>query len=288
MEPIVVGLDGSDSSKEALRWAVGAASAHGVELLLVSVVPQGTDHEAVEEEMLRVWSTEAPGSGTVVRTEVVEGSAGPVLTGLAAGVGECLVVIGRGHGGWFPALHLGSASHYLVHHVDRPICVVPAGQADYNAAHVVLGLDGSDGSIAAAAWTQRLAAATGAKLTGVYAWEHSSTRMSNVAVGPDSQEDAEQACAGWADGLNATGVLAETKAVMGEPSEVLAAAVADAEAGLLVLGKRAERRRSGPRLGCVSPRLLHRGALPLGLVPPPRGLHARDPSGGAPPADVAR
>jgi len=266
---VVVGLDGSTGSLAALRWAAGAADALGEELLAVSVVSGGTDSSAVETEMRRAVPREAGAFAGPFRTEVIEGTAGPALAGVAAGLADCLVVVGRGHGGWFPALHLGSASHHLVHRINRAICVVPPGSGRFDPNHVVIGLDGTDGSRAAAEWLRLLARATGSKVTAVYAWEHSATRMSNVARGPDTQEEADEACAGWATALGADGVLAGTRAVRGEPSEVLAAAAAEAHAGLLVLGKRAERRPGEIRLGGVPLRLLQRGALPILLVPPP-------------------
>ena len=267
MQPIVVGLDGSPSSAEALRWALGAASSSRAELLLVSVVPAGADAQAIEVAMLREWAGEVEASGVPFRTEVVEGVAGPILTAVAAGVGDCLVVVGQGHDEWFPALHLGSASHYLAQHVDRPLCVVPSGHSLFDPFHIVVGLDGSAGSMAAAQWAADLAVRSGGKATAIYAWQRSGTRMTNVVGGPDTWVDADRACRSWAGGLDAAGILTEARAVEGEPSKVLAAAVATAAAGLVVLGTRAGVRRRDVRLGRVALRILGLGEVPVVLVP---------------------
>jgi len=271
MQPIVVGLDGSPSSADALRWALGAASSNRAELLLVSVVPEGADAQAVEVAMLRVWAGEVQASGVPFRTEVVEGVAGPALTAVAAGVGDCLVVVGQGHARWFPSLHLGSASHYLAHHVDRPLCVVPSGHSLFDPSHILVGLDGSDGSMAAAQWAADLARRSGGKATAIYAWQHSATRMTNVVVGPDTWIDADRACRAWSGGLDAAGVLTEARAVEGEAVKVLAAAAASVCAGLVVLGTRAGVRRREVRLGSVALRVLGLGEVPVVLVPPSPG-----------------
>jgi len=267
MQPIVVGLDGSPSSADALRWALGAASVGGAELLLVSVVPDGADAQAIELAMLREWAGQVQASGVPFRTEVVEGAPGPALTAVSAGIGDCLVVVGQGHDRWFPALHLGSASHYLAHHVDRPLCVVPRGHASFDPSHIVVGLDGSPGSMAAAQWAADLAARSGGKATTVYAWKHSTPKMTNVDTGPDTGVDADLACRTWASGLDEAGILTEARAVEGELVNVLAATVAAVGAGLVVLGT-GSGVRPGVRLGSVALRVLGLGDVPVVLVPP--------------------
>jgi nucleotide-binding universal stress UspA family protein len=56
---------------------------------------------------------------------VVDGEPAPALMEAARTEGAALVVTGRrGHGG-FKALLLGSTSHHLSHHLDRPLVIVP-------------------------------------------------------------------------------------------------------------------------------------------------------------------
>jgi len=269
MQSVVVGVDGSPSSADALRWALGAAVQCHAELLLVSVVPDGADAEAIEVAMLREWGAEVQAKRVPFRTEVVEGVPGPALTAVAAGVGDCLVVVGQGHDLWFPALHLGSASHYLAHHVDRPLCVVPTGHATFDPSHIIVGLDGSPGSLAAARWAGDFAMMSGSKVTAAYAWEHSGSRMSNVISGPGTADEAEGCCREWAGRLGETALLAGTRAVQGEPVEALAATAAELGAGLVVLGTHAGERRPGNRLGSVALRVVGLGQFPVALVPPP-------------------
>jgi len=268
MQPIVVGVDGSPSSADALRWALGVALSGQGELLLVSVVPDGADARAVELAILGEWGAEVEATRVPFRTEVVEGVPGPALAAVCAGVGDCLVVVGQGHDRWFPALHLGSASHYLAHHVNRPLCVVPAGHATFDPTHIVVGLDGSAGSVAAARWAGEFATLSGGKVTAAYAWQHSATRMSNLVRGPDNQAEADRCCTRWARGVDDAGMLVEARAIEGDPVRVLAATAVELGAGLLVLGTRSGEGQLGNRLGSVSLRVLGLGDLPVVLVPP--------------------
>ena len=183
---IVVGADGSRSAENAVSWAVGAAAAVGAELVVVSVSPPGSDVGETERSLLGDWSRSALDAAVPFRTEVVVGDPRLQLLEFATKAEPALVVVGAGHERWFPALHLGSTSHYLAHHLDRPIAIVPRGHDSFNAAHVVLGMDGSPGSTAASRWARWMARAVGGDITAVYAWQRSAARMHNVDKGVDS------------------------------------------------------------------------------------------------------
>lgn len=136
---IVVGVDGSDAARRALRWALEEARLRRARLDVVHawqapyVVPSPfmrvpVDPGAVEKHarvvLDRVVDAEdmrrqpAP----VERVLVQEGAARAVLD---AAQGADLVVLGtRGHGG-FSGLVLGSVSHHVAHHVRCPLVVVP-------------------------------------------------------------------------------------------------------------------------------------------------------------------
>ncbi len=132
----MVGVDGSDGSKEALRWALAQARLTGTPVLAVITwgypagfgwappYPDGFDPEGeARSELYRVIG-EVAGSDAGVEVErlVVEGHPAPAL--VAASEGEAMLVVGsRGHGGFTGKL-LGSVSDYCATHAHGPVVVV--------------------------------------------------------------------------------------------------------------------------------------------------------------------
>jgi len=132
---VVVGVDGSVSSKAALAWAAGQAQLTGavVEAVIAWEFPAsygypapvtGVDWEELAEQV--VTDAIAEVSGTVepprIRYKVVEGNAAQVLVDASAGA-DLLVVGSRGHGGFVEAL-LGSTGQHCVHHASCPVVVI--------------------------------------------------------------------------------------------------------------------------------------------------------------------
>ncbi|MEO7753471.1 MAG: universal stress protein [Terracoccus sp.] len=136
---IVVGVDGSDPSLAALRWAQHLATLSSTTVLVVAVwepatafglvgagwgaVPPDWDIEgatrlALEESVVAALGDDAHG----VETRVEQGSPAQVLIELSADA-QMLVVGSRGHGG-FASLLLGSVSGACVEHAACPVLVV--------------------------------------------------------------------------------------------------------------------------------------------------------------------
>jgi len=139
---IVVGVDGSESSKQALRWAVRQAELTGgsVEAVtawyypatygLAPVAVDGADLAGDAKRVLTEALAEVGDLAPRVRVEplIAEGHAATVL--LAAAQGADLLVVGsRGHGGFTSAL-VGSVSLYCVLHARCPVLVVRDGHQD--------------------------------------------------------------------------------------------------------------------------------------------------------------
>ena len=135
MRRIVVGVDGFESSKAALRWAIRQAKLTGavVEAVTAWHVPAGsgwvspTDMPAYQEDARSVLCEAITGMCTVdpqvqVCPRVVEGRAGQVLVDAAQGA-DLLVVGSRGHGGLAEAM-LGSVGQYCVHHAPCPVVIM--------------------------------------------------------------------------------------------------------------------------------------------------------------------
>lgn len=137
---IVVGVDGSDTSRDAMRWALNQAALTGADLRAVSSwrwpnyvtrVPPGVDLaeetgqilDEVVEGVLAEYP-EAAAGGVTVSKHVVEGPAGPAL--LTQSDGATLLVVGARGRAAFPGMLLGSVAEYCVREAPCPVVVVRA------------------------------------------------------------------------------------------------------------------------------------------------------------------
>jgi len=141
---IVVGVDGSPSSRQALRWAARQAKLTGASLQVITcwefpamswLPPNPSDFDPIREDArhdLEVTVAEVLGDdpGLDVDLTVVEGQAAPVLLNRARGA-SLLVVGSRGHGE-FTGMLLGSVSGRCVTHAPCPVTVVREA-GDYDA-----------------------------------------------------------------------------------------------------------------------------------------------------------
>lgn len=129
--PIVVGVDGSAPSREALRWALQLATTAGAPVEAVAawhLPPIGYgmaggpvyQPEADTRAMLDQVVDEVAGAARVLRT-VTEGGAARVLID-ASRHARLLVVGSRGHGG-FAGLLLGSVSSACAEHARCSVLV---------------------------------------------------------------------------------------------------------------------------------------------------------------------
>ncbi len=134
MFKIVVGIDGSDRSTAALRWAVEEArlrdgevvalcawefphALNPVTMFTIDAEPFRADAESALD---RAVTAAEPGAVAVTRA-VVEGSAAVRL--VEASADADLVVVGsRGRGG-FGGLLLGSVSQHVISHARCPVLV---------------------------------------------------------------------------------------------------------------------------------------------------------------------
>jgi nucleotide-binding universal stress UspA family protein len=152
MGVIVVGVDGSDSSRAALTWALAEARLRGstvraVHAWMIPAVGTGeapwalmgtADYleldpseiakaagDALEREIADVQTT--AGTDVVVERQVVDAPAADAI--IDASVDAELVVVGtRGHGA-IASLVLGSVSHHVVQHATCPVVTVRAPSA---------------------------------------------------------------------------------------------------------------------------------------------------------------
>jgi nucleotide-binding universal stress UspA family protein len=134
---IVVGIDGSEPSKQALRWAIEQAGLTGATVEAVGVwefltsftwgavaaVDAAELADACERTVIDTV-TDVGGEAPPVHidTYVINGHPASELVRQSKGA-DLLVVGSRGHSGLVGAL-LGSVSQYCVHHATCPVVVI--------------------------------------------------------------------------------------------------------------------------------------------------------------------
>ena len=144
---IVVGVDGSEPSREALGWAVAEALAHGAGLQVVNVydlaplisplgAPMPPDTGIVDTSSRALLAEMTAGASDAgVDIELVPANGSPARTLLDAARDADLLVVGsRGLGG-LRRLLVGSVSQQCVYHSTCPVAVVraPAEETDDDA-----------------------------------------------------------------------------------------------------------------------------------------------------------
>ena len=144
-QPIVVGVDGSQDSKDALAWAARQAELTGAPLRVITAwklpvsfstvwqmpATYGKSHDFAQEDFaedarntLHAAIDEVLGEDRreSVTSQLVIGHPAQVLIEASRGA-VLLVVGGRGHGG-FAGMLLGSVSQHCVSHAACPVVVV--------------------------------------------------------------------------------------------------------------------------------------------------------------------
>jgi nucleotide-binding universal stress UspA family protein len=139
---IVVGVDGSPSSKAALRWAVALAEHTNatVEAVIAWHFPvivgpyayawapapaqPADDFQEIAAKTLAETIADAVDPASTARIDMAVREGYPAQTLLAAAEGAELLVVGsRGHGALAGAL-LGSVSQHCAHHAPCPVVII--------------------------------------------------------------------------------------------------------------------------------------------------------------------
>jgi nucleotide-binding universal stress UspA family protein len=187
MREVVVGVDGSEHSRFALKWASDEAKHRGVTLRILFAQisdpeyvpawyePDSADlsaGQAIVDDAVGLVATRHP--GLLVHAEVAEWPPSLVLT-LASRSADLLVVGARGKGG-FKELVLGSVSDQCIQYAHCPVAVVH-GDPDMLPlraveSRIVVGIDGSLGSTRALRWALEEAQIRSASVEAVYAWQY--------------------------------------------------------------------------------------------------------------------
>jgi nucleotide-binding universal stress UspA family protein len=138
---IVVGIDGSEHAKAALRWAIELARPLIAKVVAVYALYIPTSalysdditltaqfdekwRADLKREFEDKWCAPLRGSGVAYQTVVEEGRPAKVIAGVADRVGADLIVVGRRGRAGVAELVLGSVSHELTHHAAHPVAIV--------------------------------------------------------------------------------------------------------------------------------------------------------------------
>jgi nucleotide-binding universal stress UspA family protein len=274
MGDIIVGVDGSDGSRAALRWAARTAAARGAGLRAVTAWqypanavtpaaparlpgPEEMDERTCDEGRVVVLE-ELAADADLAEVEAGRGPAASVLLTAAARPGTDMLVVGaRGLGG-FAGLLLGSVSQECVEHSPCPVVVLRDDPEPMDGP-IVIGLDGSEGSIRALEWSIDLAEATGLPIVAV----HAPMLGANNAMMDAAREALEQ----WCAPIGARAVPHEIRIEPGDARTSLEHVADETGASLLVVGTRGLGAVRGLLLGSVAGYVARYSTRPIAVVP---------------------
>ncbi len=285
--PVVVGVDGSESSLTAVETAAREAALRGVGLRLVHAfgwpsvhvpprVPPWTPASAGVRELIdgtlgeaeRRAHTAAP--HVEIAREVVVGEPLMVLE-LETRTASLAVVGSRGLSR-FGSLLLGSTAAHLAAHAQCPVLVV-RGRPDPTGP-VLLAVDGSPQAEPAVEFAFAHASLHGTDLVALHAWNTHTERVYEAPGDPpfvtydeDRPRDEEERVLAEALGGRREkypDVEVRRRLVQGRIRHTLIEA--SAEAGIVVVGARGRGGFTGLLLGSVSQAVLHHAHCPVAVV----------------------
>jgi nucleotide-binding universal stress UspA family protein len=280
--PVVVGVDGSESSTRAVRWGAMEATRRRAPLRLVTAFAWTVDDVAarpgLEERYRAVLLDRAHGHlaaavvvaahaepAVEVEQQLVVGHPIPVLDGESAHAQ--LVVLGDRGLGRVDGDSVGSVAVALSAHAAGPVVVV-RGQEPSPVLPVLVGVYGEPTSEAAIAFAFEAAATRNAPLLAVHTWWD---LVIDLGMAPEAEWDAVEEekwqlltrrLAAWSDKY--PGVAVEALVTRDRPSHSLLQQAARAQ--LVVVGSRGRGGFAGSVLGSVGNAVLHRSPCPVAVV----------------------
>lgn len=286
MKSIVVGVDGSAGSADALRWAVDEARLHGAHVTALRCWGgrQRADADRLAEDQvaaaaaLRTFVEDTvPHDLHLIDQHTIDARAEWGL--LEVGADADLLVVGARGASGIRGLIVGSVSQQVLHHAHVPVAVVRYTRWPVQPRRVVVGVDGSPASARALQWAIGEARRRGAELEVVHAWHlmTGAPHPLSVATSRPSGVDQERAARCLLAHAVAAADCSELSRpvhctlVQGPPGPTIVERAAGAE--LIVVGSRG---RGGFRdllLGSVSQHVAQHAPCPTIVIRP----------GGAPP-----
>ncbi|MFE9129131.1 universal stress protein [Streptomyces sp. NPDC007148] len=284
--PLVVGVDGSDSSLVAVDWATDEAARHRLPLRLVhaslweryeGVLPSGSPERPSEQVMAQnIIETAAERArrrnpGVKVSADVVPEDAASAL--LREGSSAYVLITGSRGRTAFEGLLLGSVSLAVASRAHGPVIVVRGDRAGLGGVHgrILLGAGEPGATNEAVRFAFREAEARGCVLDVVRTWRRPAHgAVEHPMSAGEAVRDDEQRASDLLDVLlgdamtDHRNVRVRRSTVEGPAKSVLLRRSAAAD--LVVIGAR---RTQGHlcHLGRVGHRLLHHANCPVAIVP---------------------
>lgn len=279
---VVVGVDGSESNRAAIRWATHEAEASGRPLTLVCVsddevsIPHLTAATDSDEDwaVLRRLADDIAGEHPelTVNHEIIVGD--PISALLECSADQGLLVVGkRGHG-TFARILLGSTSIAVAGRSRVPTVIIPDSWEQSRHLHqpVVVGLDPDDVHVEALTYAFAEARRRGVRLVVTHGWEANPRLFRDPATVSGDIADWNERCMARVREAVAPfqsvfpGIHVELAPRHGHPATVLLDEAGSAQ--LLVLGRHDDGRLGGFPFGSVTRNVLHHADVPVAVIPP--------------------
>jgi nucleotide-binding universal stress UspA family protein len=283
MSEILVGIDGTPGSDDALAFAKRLAAATGAPLRLATAFPYSDAHSrasneayrnALRDDAVAMLDRAAAGVDGHVQTYVVaDVSPAHALHRIAEETGAALIVVGSTHRGPVGRVLPGSTAERLLHGSSCPVAIVPRDYREHDGAirTIGVGYDGLDESEAALDSACELARRLGARLRVIRVFD--ATRDAAPALVPAidyvslqkeieamQREQLVRRVRELPDDAEADAVF-----VAGSPGPSLATEAADVD--VLVMGSRGYGPLCAVLLGGVSHAVVREADRPVIVLP---------------------
>jgi len=285
---IVIGVDGSPGSRNAVNWGLDrAARRHAPVRLIRAFDPSMRDFRVGSSseigvlgdafEHVRHQLDATYEAARIVHPELrivpemIDDSASSAL--IEASRDADTVVIGAHGAAGFSNLVAGYTTMNVASHAHSTVVALPSHETqDRTGTGIVVGVDGSEISETAIAFAFREASETGEGLTAVHAWTDPLTPSALGTAIPalynpetytrDQEILLAESLAGWAEKYPDVNVT--RRVIHEQPVQALAKAAHHAR--LLVVGCRGQGRLRAMLLGSVSHGVLHLADCPVAVV----------------------
>lgn len=283
---VIVGVDGTEGSIEALRWAAHEAARRSWQLYVMTCAElpvavdaalggYGSDSAAMRQVATEceavnaraVDTARAMELGVEVSGETVLGT--PALALAATPRPEELLVVGpTSHPGRLTDA-LGSVASLVAHRSHSAVAVVHGHDHHADIHRIVVGVDGSAGSDAALDWAIEQALICGADLVLVHGWvyPYQGPRTGITEPRDEMRLDAMRTLEASALRAHELAPSLRCHPLISEQSPASAIVDAALDADLVVVGSRGHGGFSSLVLGSVSRTVLQHSPVPVVVVP---------------------
>ncbi|GAC1307305.1 MAG: hypothetical protein NVSMB19_19970 [Vulcanimicrobiaceae bacterium] len=292
---LLVATDGSAAGDRAVAFAVAMALRHGSELLLCYVVdragaiaqssladgsagmlaPLVQETDDVARSILAAAAQRAAEAGVVVATVVLDGRPAGAIVACATERELDAIVIGTQGKNALERAFLGSSAQGVLRRSEIPTFVVPSGARDADAGfdRILVAVDDSDPSDAAAAFALRIAAADGTTLVfcGVADTRALLEQAATYGYDPMAMRDELHATtsavlAAQTARAASANVASERVIAEGDPVERILRAAEVHRAGMIVVGTHGRRGLHRWYFGSVAENVVRHSLLPVVVV----------------------